>query len=222
MTPNGIAPSGTSYVGSAGFAYMFWHLARHVAHGSLTIPRHLVVLRPRHSQRSSQQDAPRKSSPVTAEELYRLSLTICDTSIQATSLYPGRCTFLEGYSGPLALRCAILTALNRHEVCSTSDVMIVLSDNNIFHKCLKCFFTLEAKCATLTSLMRDRCPLSSANSEPDQICIDRVKVGKITRVLNCFTSALLIRPIFRLFIGSYEVLRDVDNSADTIALGTIV
>lgn len=119
VSPNGIAPSGTVYVGSAGFAYMFFHLARHVQHGSLEIPRHVVILRPRGSQKPTTADSTKRNSPVTAEELYRLSLTICDTAITATSQFPGRCTFLEGYAGPLALRCAILSALGRNQVCST-------------------------------------------------------------------------------------------------------
>eukprot|EP00892_Ulva_mutabilis_P007654 jgi/Ulvmu1/5260/UM022_0054.1 len=115
VSPNGIAPSGTVYVGSAGFAYMFFHLARHVQHGSLQIPRHVVILRPRNSQKPTTSDTNKRNSPVTAEELYRLALTICDTAITATSQFPGRCTFLEGYAGPLALRCAILSALARHQ-----------------------------------------------------------------------------------------------------------
>ena len=115
VSATGIAPSGTVYVGAAGFAYMFWHLARHVDHGSPRIPRHVVILRPRGSQKSNTQDT-KRNSPVTAEELYRLALTICDTAIGATSHFPGRCTFLEGYAGPLALRCAILSGLSRHQV----------------------------------------------------------------------------------------------------------
>ena len=41
---NGLSASGTAYVGSTGVAYLFWHLSRHVAHGSLQIPRHLILL----------------------------------------------------------------------------------------------------------------------------------------------------------------------------------
>jgi len=97
---------------------MFFHLARHVQHGSLQIPRHVVILRPRGSQKPAASESNKRNSPVTAEELYRLALTICDTAITATSQFPGRCTFLEGYAGPLALRCAILSALARHQVRS--------------------------------------------------------------------------------------------------------
>lgn len=97
---------------------MFFHLARHVQHGSLQIPRHVVILRPRGSQKPATSESNKRNSPVTAEELYRLALTICDTAITATSQFPGRCTFLEGYAGPLALRCAILSALARHQVRS--------------------------------------------------------------------------------------------------------
>ena len=109
---NGLSPTGTTYVGSTGVAYLFWHLSRHVAHGSLQIPRHLILLpAPRDPESLA---STRCATPV---ELTQVALALCNAAIEATARHAeSRCTFLEGFAGPLSLKCAILAGVGRHEV----------------------------------------------------------------------------------------------------------
>jgi hypothetical protein len=109
---NGLSHSGTAYVGSTGVAYLFWHLSRHVANGNLQIPRHLILL-PAPTDPSKIQSS-RLATPL---ELTQVALALCNAAIEATARHAeSRCTFLEGFAGPLSLKCAILAGISRHDV----------------------------------------------------------------------------------------------------------
>jgi hypothetical protein len=109
---NGLSPTGTAYVGATGVAYLFWHLARYVAQGVLQIPRHLILL-PAPKDPETLQSA-RMATPV---ELTQVALALCNAALEATARHADtRSTFLEGFAGPLALKCAILAGVGRHEV----------------------------------------------------------------------------------------------------------
>jgi hypothetical protein len=109
---NGLSPTGTAYVGSTGVAYLFWHLSRYVAQGSVRIPRHLILL-PAPTDPETLQSQ-RLATPV---ELTQVALALCNAAIEATAKHAdSRSTFLEGFAGPLALKCAILAGVGRQEV----------------------------------------------------------------------------------------------------------
>ena len=117
---NGLSPTGTAYVGSTGVAYMFWHLSRHVAQGTLAIPRRLILLpAPRDSETLASS---RLATPV---ELTQVALALCNSAIEATARHAeSRSTFLEGFAGPLSLKCAILAGVGRQEVCAHAACLI--------------------------------------------------------------------------------------------------
>ena len=170
---NGLSASGTAYVGSTGVAYLFWHLSRHVAHGSLQIPRHLILL-PAPTDPAKMQST-RLATPVELTQVRRcaappragdrgdcaprrvaagllagllflfldmssfllhVALALCNAAIEATARHAeSRCTFLEGFAGPLSLKCAILAGVGRHEVRRTRSCRCA-SDPVVAHQIL--------------------------------------------------------------------------------------
>jgi hypothetical protein len=102
VVPNAVA-SGSLYKGNGGLAYVWWHLARHVKHGSLSIPRSSLLLSNEGNPQSDQV-------PLNSSEILDVALNACDRALAVTQSDAAlHFTFLMGHSGPLSLKCAILT-----------------------------------------------------------------------------------------------------------------